>query len=47
MAMAKPLTDRGVDTDIPRTTEELRRWVRDHLGLSEDRAAALLVPPLD
>jgi len=42
MAMAQPLPDRDADTtDSPRTTAELRQWVREHLALNEDRSAAL------
>ncbi|MGH9370824.1 MAG: GGDEF domain-containing protein, partial [Vicinamibacterales bacterium] len=41
MAMAQPLRDRDADTQSPRTTADLRQWVREHLGLTDDRAAAL------
>jgi diguanylate cyclase (GGDEF)-like protein len=42
MGTAKPLSDRDARaTDLPRTTEDLRRWVNDNLGLSEERAAGL------
>jgi diguanylate cyclase (GGDEF)-like protein len=42
MAMAQPLRDRDADaTESPRTTAELRRWVREHLGLTDERAATL------
>jgi diguanylate cyclase (GGDEF)-like protein len=42
MGTAKPLSDRDARaTDLPRTTEDLRRWVHDNLGLSDERAGAL------
>jgi diguanylate cyclase (GGDEF)-like protein len=42
MAMVQPLSDRDVNaTQTPRTTADLRQWVREHLGLSDERAAAL------
>ena len=42
MAMAQPLPDRTVDaSESPRTAADLRQWVREHLGLSEERATAL------
>ncbi len=42
MAMAQPLPDRDAETvEAPRTTAELRQWVRDHIGLDEDRISAL------
>jgi diguanylate cyclase (GGDEF)-like protein len=31
-----------VESDLPRTTEDLRRWVRDRLGLAEAAAGVLL-----
>ena len=41
--MAQPLRDRDVAAgEFPRTTAELRTWVREHLGLSEERATLLL-----
>src|SRR5918999_4913470 len=43
MGTAKPLSDRDARaTDLPRTTEDLRRWVHDNLGLSDEREAELL-----
>ncbi len=41
--MAQPLPDRDAETTQapPRTTADLRLWVREHLGLSEERAQAL------
>jgi diguanylate cyclase (GGDEF)-like protein len=40
--MAQPLPDRPAETtQSPRTTADLRQWVREHLGLSDERAAAL------
>ena len=42
MAMAQPIPDRDAETvEAPRTTAELRQWVRDHIGLDEDRLSAL------
>jgi diguanylate cyclase (GGDEF)-like protein len=42
MGTAKPLSDRDTRaSDLPRTTEDLRRWVRENLGLSDERTAAL------
>jgi diguanylate cyclase (GGDEF)-like protein len=44
MAMAQPLPDRDADTEStesPRTTADLRQWVRDHIALDEERTAAL------
>jgi diguanylate cyclase (GGDEF)-like protein len=42
MAMAKPLSERrAVSRDAPRTTEDLREWVRERLGLSDERSAEL------
>jgi diguanylate cyclase (GGDEF)-like protein len=40
--MAQPLPRRDSDTaEIPRTTADLRQWVRDHIGLDEERLNAL------
>ncbi len=40
--MAQPLRYRDTDQGgAPRTTADLRAWVRDHLALSDERAAAL------
>jgi diguanylate cyclase (GGDEF)-like protein len=40
--MAQPLPEREIDDrGMPRTTAELRAWVRQHLGLADERAAAL------
>jgi diguanylate cyclase (GGDEF)-like protein len=42
MAMAQPLHDRAArPIEAPKTTSDLRDWVRDHLGLEEERSAAL------
>ena len=41
MAMVQPRSDRDTDA-LPRTTAELRVWVREHLSLSDERAALLL-----
>jgi diguanylate cyclase (GGDEF)-like protein len=42
MAMAQPLHGRQVDTESsPRTTADLRQWVRDNLTLDEDASTAL------
>ena len=42
MPMAQPLPGRDADTaDVPRTTADLRQWVRDHIGLDEERLNAL------
>ena len=41
MAMAQPLRDRDETVDVPRTTADLRQWVREHIGLDEDRITAL------
>jgi len=40
--MAQPLPDRTVDaSESPRTAADLRQWIREHLGLSDERATAL------
>ena len=40
--MVQPLPDRDGDTtDAPRTTADLRQWVRDNLNLDEERTATL------
>ena len=42
MAMAQPRPDRDAHaSESPRTTADLRQWVREHLGLDEDRVSAL------
>jgi diguanylate cyclase (GGDEF)-like protein len=42
MPMAQPLPQRDSDTaEVPRTTADLRQWVRDHIGLDEERLNAL------
>jgi diguanylate cyclase (GGDEF)-like protein len=41
MAMAQPLHDRDVDTESPRTTADLRQWVRENLSLDDDTSTAL------
>ena len=42
MAMAQPIRNRDAETvQAPRTTAELREWVRKNLGLDEPRLAAL------
>src|SRR5688500_18230057 len=41
MAMAQPLPDRDADTRSPRTTADLRQWIREHLTLEEATSAAL------
>src|SRR5829696_2191358 len=41
MAMAQPLPDRDAATDTPRTTADLRQWVRSHLSLDDASANAL------
>src|SRR5687768_2862018 len=41
MAMAQPLSDREADTGAPRTTADLRQWVRENLDLDEEASAAL------
>jgi diguanylate cyclase (GGDEF)-like protein len=42
MAMAQPVRGREVDTESsPRTTADLRQWVRDNLTLDEDASTAL------
>jgi diguanylate cyclase (GGDEF)-like protein len=40
--MAQPLPRRDSDTaEVPRTTADLRQWVRNHIGLDEERLNAL------
>src|SRR5215208_3188726 len=41
MAMVQPFHDRDTDTESPRTTADLRQWVRENLYLDEETAAAL------
>src|SRR5687768_13172048 len=42
MAMAQPLHGRQVDTESsPRTTADLRQWVRENLSLDDDASTAL------
>lgn len=42
MAMAQPIRNRDVEhVQTPRTTAELREWVRKHVGLDEARLTAL------
>src|SRR5215216_4703933 len=42
MAMAQPLPDRNAHTrQVPKTTADLRQWVRDTLDLDDERADAL------
>ena len=42
MAMAQPLPDRNADTiESPKTTADLRVWVREHLTLSDEASTAL------
>jgi diguanylate cyclase (GGDEF)-like protein len=42
MAMAQPLPGRDADTaEVPRTTADLRQWVRDNIGLDDGRLTAL------
>ncbi len=41
MAMAQPLHDRDVDTESPRTTADLRQWVRENLTLDDNASTAL------
>ena len=41
MVMAQPLHDRHADTESPRTTADLRQWVRENLALDEPASAAL------
>ena len=41
MAMAQPLPDRDADTRSPRTTADLRQWIREHVTLDEPTSAAL------
>ena len=42
MAMAQPLPERDTETaELPRTTAELRQWVREHSGLDDDRIGVL------
>ena len=39
--MAQRTTDRDADTGVPKTTADLRHWVRTHLHLEEGASAAL------
>src|SRR5688500_15674834 len=41
MAMAQPLPDRDADTRSPRTTADLRQWIRENLSLDEGASTAL------
>src|SRR5215208_3806876 len=41
MAMVQPLSDRDADTGAPRTTADLRQWVRENLDLDDESSAAL------
>ena len=42
MAMAQPLSDRdALASESPRTTADLRQWVREHLGLDHQRESTL------
>jgi diguanylate cyclase (GGDEF)-like protein len=41
MAMVQPLSDRDADTGTPRTTADLRQWVRDNLDLDDHSETAL------
>ncbi len=42
MPMAHPIPDRDAhSSESPRTTADLREWVRENLGLSDERAAVL------
>jgi diguanylate cyclase (GGDEF)-like protein len=41
MAMVQPFSDRDADTGSPRTTADLRQWVREHLHLDEATSVAL------
>src|SRR3954463_4747535 len=41
MAMAQPLHNRKPDPGAPRTTADLRQWVREHLSLDDAAATAL------
>ena len=41
MAMVQPLSDRDADTGAPRTTADLRQWVRDNLDLDDHSETAL------
>src|SRR6478735_5515118 len=41
MAMVQPFSDRDSDTGSPRTTADLRQWVREHLRLDEETSIAL------
>src|SRR4029450_3629847 len=37
--MAQPLPDRDADTRSPRTTADLRQWIREHVTLDEGKLA--------
>ena len=41
MAMVQPRSDRDADTGAPRTTADLRQWVRENLDLDEQTSIAL------
>ena len=41
MAMVQRFSQRDADTGAPRTTADLRQWVRDHLDLDEETSTAL------
>ena len=41
MARVHPFSERDADTGAPRTTADLRQWVRDNLDLDEAGSAAL------
>ena len=41
MAMVQPRPERDADTGAPRTTADLRQWVREHLNLDEQTSIAL------
>src|SRR5215203_1762124 len=41
MAMVQPRSERDADTGAPRTTADLRQWVRENLNLDEQTSIAL------
>jgi diguanylate cyclase (GGDEF)-like protein len=41
MAMVQRLSDRNADTGAPRTTADLRQWVRENLDLDEETSTVL------
>ena len=41
MAMVQRFSERDADTGAPRTTADLRQWVRENLALDEETSAAL------